>query len=293
MLPTAFDFNTSTARSPVPQTPGGAQHAYSVYRGATYSTSEPAYHQFSELTVHDLTVNSRDGKFNISTGDFFIGSSLPSQAVKQVRTAANRTDVRFDTTYDFSAPVVLNTGIGGLFAFGPDSTGQWSMPAGRTSGSFFWKCKKVSLDEKRSQTWFDRQWNVGPPPSTLNWTWFQLHINNGKGAQNEIQSIWIYDSDEVGHRQWSTAQPQAGVNVVQAVKSFEPFGQAWTSPHSNSTYKQAWNVVLQDGTSLTIESAHDDQELHTSAFSTYAGFVTVTGSDASGDPFAGYGLVEI
>ncbi|KAL4738333.1 hypothetical protein BDV11DRAFT_171060 [Aspergillus similis] len=214
----------------------------------TQSTAVP-----STASTNRPTVKGREGKFSIIiTGEFFIGSSLPGQAVKRLRTVTNRTDAWFDITCGLSAPVVLNTGIGVLFAFGPDSTRQWSMPTGRTSGLFFWQSKNATLDETRSQTWFDRQWNVGPHP--------QLDL-----------SIRISDSDEVGHRQWSTAQMQAGVNVVQA----------------------AWYVVLQDGTSLTIESAHEDQEFYTGAFSTYTGFVTVTGPHASSDSLAGYGLIKV
>ncbi|KAL4767910.1 hypothetical protein BDW60DRAFT_198931 [Aspergillus nidulans var. acristatus] len=69
-----------------------------------YSTNEPAYHQCSELTVQDLTVNSLDGKFSITTDDFIIGSYLHGQAVMDLRSTTNGTDVRSDTTYGLSAP---------------------------------------------------------------------------------------------------------------------------------------------------------------------------------------------
>ncbi|KAL4972285.1 hypothetical protein BDW66DRAFT_154848 [Aspergillus desertorum] len=240
-----------------------ATDAYGLYRGAIYDITKPACTRFSEMTTQNLAANSQD-------------------------------DLQFDLTFDLTAPVVFNTGLGGLFQFGPDQTGEWSMAAGRTSGSLVFNGKKVAVNEERSQTWYDRQWNVGPAPTSLTWTWFQLHINNGKSDRSELVSVWMYDSDVKGHRQWATTQPEAGINVVQPVPTVEAFGLCWTSPHTNATYDQAWKIVLQDSTTLTVQATYEDQELWAArGFATYEGFVTVTGTNADGECVTGFGLVEI
>lgn len=268
--------------------------AYAVYRGSIYDITEPAFWQFTEAST-DTTLldNSQNGEFNVDTGDFFFGSTLPGNAVKQVRTAATRPDIEYNVTFDFSAPVIFNAGLGGLFQFGIDQTGEWSMPAGTTQGHLVRDNKTITFDTDRSYTWYDRQWNVGPPAS-FTWTWFQLHLNQKNDAADRQRfSIWRYDSEDVGSRQWATSQSQDGISIVQPLKSFQSLGEEWTSPHTNNTYYQKWRLVLHDGTELIITGTLRDQELQSSQFSTYEAFVTASGTSASGEALEGYGLVEI
>jgi hypothetical protein len=270
-----------------------ATGAYSIYRGSIYDITEPDFVQFTTTTTDSgLLDNSQNGGFNITTNDFFFGSSLPGNATEQLRTASTNSDVQFDITFDLSAPVIFNTGNGGLFQFGIDQTGEWSMPAGSTTGSLVHKGKTISIDTDHSFTWYDRQWNIGAPAS-LNWTWFQLHVSSHHLESPRLLSIWSYDSNDVGHRQWATTQSTPGVSNVMPVKTYEPFGPNWVSPNSNNTYSQSWEIVLQDNTRLTVKSTHEDQELRSDTFVTYEGFVTVTGVGPDGEPVSGYGLVEI
>ncbi|KAE8130891.1 hypothetical protein BDV38DRAFT_265938 [Aspergillus pseudotamarii] len=313
-LPLPYDFNTSNSEMVDSSNSwwissyltGSDNHQYMVlshvlasdklkfYRGGIYDITEPAYTQFSKMTTQNLTANSQDGKFDIRTGDFFFGSALANSTITKLRTVSNRTDLHFDLTFELTAPILFNTGLGGLFQFGPDQTGEWSMPAGKTSGWLVFNGKKVAVNEKRSQTWYDRQWNVGPGPASLSWTWFQLHIKEESSDENELVSVWMYDSDVKGHRQWATTQSKDGISVVQPVRTVEPFGESWTSPHSNVTYHQAWTMVLQDETTLTITTTYNDQKLWAAGgFATYEGFITVNGTNANGNCVTGFGLVEI
>lgn len=271
-----------------------ATHAYSIYRGSIYDITEPAFWQFTEASTDpNLLNNSQNGGLNVTTSDYFFGSTLPGNATKQLRTAVTRSDVQFDVTFNLSAPILFNTGIGGLFQFGIDQTGEWAMPAGITMGSLVRDNKTITFDTDRSYTWYDRQWNVGEA-SSFTWTWFQLHLKqNNQPADSQKFSIWRYDSDDVGSRQWVTAQTQDGVTSVQPLKTFEALGETWISPHTNSTYAQKWRVVFHDNTELIITSTLEDQELHSTSFATYEGFVTASGTTPSGDALEGYGLVEI
>lgn len=270
-----------------------ATPTFSVYRGSIYDITEPEFYQFTETSVNtSLLDNNQGGAFNVSTADYYFGSTCPGNATKQLRTASTRSDVQYDITFDLSAPVIFNLGIGGYFQFGQDQTAEWSMPAGRTSGTLVRNGTTITIDPEQSLTWYDRQWNFGAATS-FNWTWFELHLNDSSHKQPKKMSVWAYDDKVVGHRQWATIQPEAGINTVLPIVTFQPFGNPWTSPHTNNTYYQNWNVVLQDGTNLTIHSASNDQELYSSSFASYEGFITVSGTGPSGDMITGYGLVEI
>ncbi|KAJ5614505.1 hypothetical protein N7528_008159 [Penicillium herquei] len=272
----------------------GISSSYSIYRGSIFDIEENEFTQFSALTEESgLYDYSRDGEFNVSTSDFYFGSTVAGNATKQLRTASTNSAVQYDIKFDLAAPIILNTGNGGYFQLGDYQTAEWSMPAGRTYGTLVKSGVEITIDPTKSLTWYDRQWNFNSA-GTMNWTWFQLHLDSPTAQSKEKLSIWVYDSENFGHRQWATTQKDAGINKVVPVKSFEPFGHTWTSPSSNQTYAQSWNLVLQDDTHLTVKSIYDDQELNLdNEFVTYEGFVTVSGRSASGEAITGYGLVEM
>ncbi len=273
-----------------------ATPAYSIYRGSIYDITEAAFWQFTETSTDStLLDNSQNGALNVTIGDYFFGSTLSGNATKQLRTSVTRSDIQFDVTFNLSAPILFNTGIGGLFQFGPDQTGEWAMPAGITTGSLIRDNKTITFDTDRSYTWYDRQWNVGKAPtSSFTWTWFQLHLKqNNQPADSQKFSIWRYDSGDVGSRQWVTSQTQDGVCSVQPLKTFEALGDTWTSPHTNHTYAQKWHLVFHDNTELIISGTLEDQELQSTTFATYEGFVTASGTTPCGEALEGYGLVEI
>ncbi|KAJ5711771.1 hypothetical protein N7488_005927 [Penicillium malachiteum] len=223
-----------------------------------FDIEEKEFSQFSFLTEESgLYDYSQDGEFNVSISDFYFCSTNAENATKQPRAASANPDVQYNITFDFSASIIFNTGNGGYFQLGDYQTAEWSMPAGRTHGTL-------------------------------------LHLDSPAAQSKEKLSIWVYDSEDAGHRQWAKTQQEAEINKVVPVKSFEPFGQTWTSPSSNQTYAQSWNLVLRDNTHLTVKSIYDDQELNLdNEFVTYEGFVTVSGRSASGEGITGYGLVEM
>ncbi|KAL4931460.1 uncharacterized protein BDV17DRAFT_288999 [Aspergillus undulatus] len=111
-------------------------------------------------------------------------------------------------------------------------------------------------------------------------------------ANNSITKLRTADAK--GHRRWATTQSDAGINNVQPVSTVDASDESWTSPHTNATYDQAWTIVLQDSTTLTVQTTDEDQELWAaSGFATYEGFATVTGINADGECVTGFGLVEI
>lgn len=228
-------------------------------------------------------------------------------------TWSNHESLVFNLSFELSAPVLLNGGIG-TFQWGeslilllllffycalfpdyeaeiPSVVNEWSMPAGRTSGSIQVDGKTVAVDSSKSLTWYDRQWQVG---GASNWTWFELHLGDAHNFSTKM-SVWFYPSGFGTVKGFATIkdlrQPSYS-RVVPATLALGP--RTWTSPF-NSTYALDWVVTLGDGTSLNISTTRDDQELSDAAglFRTYEGYVEVTGISSSSHDFAGFGLVEI
>ena len=85
----------------------------------------------------------------------------------------------------------------------------------------------------------------------------------------------------------STAPLQVRINVVQAVSYLNPCARLGL--HRTRTARTSRPGTLF--TSLTIESVHEDYELHTSALWAYTGFGNVTGSHVSGDAVTACRLV--
>lgn len=267
------------------------------YRGSIYDITEKVYVQFGNYS-NDASIfaNSYDGALNVSIGDsFYFGSPLPGNATKQLRTISTVQDCQYDITFALSAPLLLNTGIGGYYGFGAAQTVEWSMPAGRTTGTLVRNGSTVTIEPDESFTWYDRQWTVASGSFIMpNWTWFELHMNNALNEKTDRVSLWIYDDVSKGRRQWATTNFEGGMNGVTAVHSFHSYGDTWTSSNTNVTYAQNWMVTLADGTELDIRSVYGDQEVgYPTTLVSYEGFVTVTAKSASGESVSGYGLVEV
>ncbi|PVH77925.1 hypothetical protein DL98DRAFT_656476 [Cadophora sp. DSE1049] len=154
-----------------------------MYRASVLDITDNIHFQWTNMSLDpNLFESSQNGEFNITIGDNFnFGSTLPGNATQQLRTMLNvpESGVQYDLTFDITAPKILNTGIGGFFAFGSARTAQWSMPSGRTTGSLTRNGTVIYVDSDKSFTWYDRQWNISPsggagtPPTT--WTWSHIH----------------------------------------------------------------------------------------------------------------------
>ncbi|PYI09460.1 hypothetical protein BO78DRAFT_394928 [Aspergillus sclerotiicarbonarius CBS 121057] len=313
-LPLVYDFNTSNSRVANASNSwwlssflyGSNNHEYMVVshimdlvevtfnRGSIYDITNRSYSQFAKSSTDDSIYKfAANGHFNITVDtDFHFGSTTTGNATQQLRSYSTVEGAEYDLTFDLSAPVIFNAGIGGVFNLGGSHTAEWSMPGGRTTGHLTQDGVTITVDSKRSLTWYDRQWNVGEGAASANWTWFELHLQTPAQQERKI-SAWVYDSEATGRRQWATVQSEGG-SAIEMIEHYETFGHEWYSNHSNYTYPLNWKVGLQDGTELTIRSVYEDQEIgYPTSLLTYEGFVTVSGTDATGEPISGYGLVEM
>ncbi|RSL37925.1 hypothetical protein CEP53_015356 [Fusarium sp. AF-6] len=262
-------------------TPGRA-----MYRGSVLDiTNTSKYSQF-EFFVDDYDVFGENGDFNATFSDYGFISAGPGA----LRTWSNISGAEFDLNIELSSPIILNGGIG---VFQVSSTlHQWSLPAGKTTGSLSIDGSKVSINSKSSLTWYDRQWNGGPP----DWTWFELHLDTGKPKADLVPvSVWIWEDPASGFKGIASIREEPGVQKVVPVKSLETTGRSWTSEATGAEYALGWVLELTDGTKLSISSQRDDQELAAKGgeFPAYAGYILAEGRLGRDQSVHGYGVVEI
>lgn len=255
-----------------------------MYRAAVVDvTGASQFNQFERLV--DLSSPwSADGYFDITLPEYGFGlTGLYNDS--QMRTYSTVPNVEFDLTFNLSAPLLFNGGVG-TWQAGNETVNQWSIPAGETTGWLKFNGNKLEVDTKRSITWYDRQWGGGPPF----WTWFELHLETGRpGDDLTAVSVWYWDTVEAGKGAIATARDAQGVQKVVPVISLIPSNRTYTSPSSNATYNLDWQLLLADGTDLSISCIKEDQELFAvgGMYPTYEGYISVNGT------YDGYGVVEI
>jgi hypothetical protein len=263
-------------------------------RASLLDITEPALYLQAVRVTNASEVSSATNVFNISYADWSFGSPTVGDNISTLRGWSNLPSVRFDITFETSAPPLLNGGVGS-FEWGNGTIFEWSMPAGRTSGEIVVHNNSVAIDSARSITWYDRQWGGIAP---TNWTWFALYLNEDDGDKDSgatVLSMWIWDDQQSGHRQFATIRRQPGVHEVVPVTDFTPSTTRFY--YSNATgilYPLEWSLSLLDGTQLSISSIRPDQEIvgPNRPSSAYEGFVTVK-SPVEGSKVKGYGMVEM
>jgi hypothetical protein len=160
------------------------------------------------------------------------------------------------------------------------------MPTGTTTGSLTVDGAVITIDSKKSFTWYDRQFQSS---GASEWTWFALHTTSAITKARKTYSIWFSPDGHGGTKGFATVRDKKGVQSVVAAK-LTTRGSPWPSPASGIEYATEWNVSLADDTSLNIKVLRKDQEMvdPQATQSTYEGFVNVSGIGVSG-----YGVVEI
>lgn len=264
----------------------GAVGPGSIYRASVTDITDPSYYYtFSKLS-DSSDVYSATEVFNASFGDWGMGSTSSKDPISRMRTFSTVENVQFDITFETSSPVLLNGGLG-VFQCGSGLGHEWSMPAGKTTGSLTIGGKKLSIVSDKSLTWYDRQWGTAPN----SWTWFELHLDNGVKM-----SVWNWDkSDSYAASAFATVRQPHGVQAVVPVVSLQKSKKTWTSSVSGFSYPVSYILTLEDGTKLKIANIRGDAELVApdGAQTTYEGFITVNGIYKGSKKVRGFGLVEV
>lgn len=222
---------------------------------------------------------SDSGIFNFTLSHYSFGATSETDGLSQMRAWTNYNGVQFDLTFETSSPVLLNGGTGGFECL--NGTGwEWSMPAGKTTGSLTLDGTTVTVDSAHSKTWYDREWGNVPQ----SWYWFEVHIEPLVAYPNgAVLSIWNWKDNVSGNKNFATVRDGTGTQSVVPVKSFTPNkDSAWTSNVTGGIFVQEFELSLTDGTCLSITSIRNDQEMYDvtepAAGTGFEGYMTVTGS---------------
>ncbi|KAJ5208689.1 hypothetical protein N7449_003068 [Penicillium cf. viridicatum] len=264
-------------------------------RGGILSLDEPlgSYPRFYQTSfVAAVAKNNHTNieplNLTLSSGAFGLESVGPAtDPSSPLRFFSRVPEAKFDVVFDMSAPVILNAGLGSWLWAGAIQN-QWSMPAGRTRGSFVVNDSVLTIDPDQSFTWYDRQWGATQVPT---FTWFGLHLAPPDESTGKIYfSIWNWVDPVDGNKSFATVQSQSGISSVVPVVEFSASEEnVFHSQATNSTYPLEYDISLLDGTHLHISSVRPDQEYvitnTTSGF--YSGVMEVTGS------YTGYGVADI
>lgn len=252
-------------------------------------TNTSRYTQY-EFVSNDTDIFAEDGNLDASLPSYGFESLPTGDDFSAMRTWSSVSGAEFDLSFELSAPVLLNGGLG-FFQPADAVTYEWSMPAGKTMGWLSLDGLNVTVDTRNSLTWYDRQWG-GEVPF---WTWFELHVN-GRGCEDTATpiSVWTYDTLS-GPAGLATIREANGVQNVVPVVSIRPSDRAYVSEDTGMTYPLDWTLKLADETTFYISSPRDDQEMHLpeGIYAAYEGYVVVTGNYQNGKEFEGYGVVEM
>lgn len=247
---------------------------------------------WNQFSYHNVSLIKR----NVTTLDLDFGSfgfeSLAAD-LSVLRTWTSTTQYAFDISWRATSPVIYNMGAG-VFKFFGGASVEWGLPACETTGSIILNGTAHTIDPSKSFTWYDRQYGetLGSgstsPFVAGNWTWFELHFSHSTRA-----SIWAVD---IGSQKFRFATIRKGDGSHTVIPFTLESGEegAWTSPLSNYTYPQNWELSFSNGDRLKVKSVRKNQELYSSVVrsdSAYEGFVTASGRLLGED--ASFGLVEM
>ncbi|KAF0331875.1 kievitone hydratase [Colletotrichum asianum] len=243
-----------------------------IYRASVLDIADPAHYAQYQVITSPVPPFSPSGVFNASFPDYGFGSTSTADGISELRTWSARPEdgVEFDLTFEISAPILLNGGLG-FFESRNNTIYEWGMPAGLTRGWIAWG---------------------GAPPG---WSWFELHLENPDRDSYDLpMSVWVWE--EAGAATGlATIRDGRDVQKVVPVTSLVPSNRTYTSPSSGAVYPLDWTLELGDATRLSISSVRADQEMVAEGglLPTYEGYVTVCGVYQGDQTVEGYGLVEL
>lgn len=145
----------------------------------------------------------------------------------------------------------------------------------------------------RGTGWFDHQWGDLTQAINSGWDWFAIQLDDNREIMLANVNVSAEEDVMVGN---SYADDDCQVSELNTDEiEITPLGE-WTSPHTQCTYPQKWNIRVGD-LNLTVTPVIADQELSTdNAFlpaklRAYWEGVAIVSGDATGRAYvelAGY-----
>ena len=145
-------------------------------------------------------------------------------------------------------------------------------------------------------SWMDHEFGTSfLEAGQVGWDWFSIQLEDGRDLM--IFQMRRADGSIDPRSSGTLVEPSGDVTPISYADGFrlEP-GRAWTSRRSGARYPVGWRVrVPSAGLDVTVDTALDDQELHTeqsSGISYWEGAIDVGGT-ARGRAVRGRGYLEM
>ncbi|PYH87709.1 hypothetical protein BO71DRAFT_340431, partial [Aspergillus ellipticus CBS 707.79] len=272
-------------------------------RSSILDITDPRYYQQSlfDFRARNTSTNATfpNNQMDTAVGPNFGIRALTPDSITQLQTYSSLANYTYNLTLAATSQVLYNGGLG-YWAYGlhGEPTGEWSMPAMRTTGTITVRGQELAVLPDQSFTWYDRQWtntntNTNTTAAPRNGTWFQLHVpgTDIKG------SIWALDYSDSRQVRMATFRSANGDHRLLS------FGydystrseDVWHSFVNNRTYPLAYTMDFGQHGRVTARSYRDDQltyNVSAGLRAAYEGFATFNVS-MFGVEATGYGLVEI
>lgn len=231
-------------------------------------------------TLEPFNLTMPGGQFGMANHRGPRGEPFPS-----MRIFSHLPETKFDIDVDMQGPAILNAGLGS-WLWGGGIQHQVSLPAARPHGTIVVNNTTLSIDSRKSFTWYDRQWG---PTSANNFTWLGLYLTASDNSQSYM-SVWNWVDTVNGDKSFATIQTDVGVNTVVPLAGFQVSdADVFQSKASCTRYPLEYKITLIDGSHLVVKSVRPDQEYVLEGTKTgfYSGYVQVSGN------YTGYGAIDI
>ncbi|KAF4502378.1 short-chain dehydrogenase [Fusarium agapanthi] len=242
-----------------------------VYRASVLDLTNPTiFHKYDRIAPENTTFWTGDGDFRANFEDYGM-ESIDKNPLCGLHTYSSAENVEFDFDFFFTSPILLNAALGS-YQVGGGLGWEWSVPRGRTEGSFNADGEKVDIVPEKSFAWYDRQF--GSLQDSFDW--ITLHFEESDWL--DISLISVNGRDSV-------------VPINLTVSSTN----VWISPDTGLEYPQAWTIQWED-TELLVTSPRPDQVIEadddTGFPSQFSGYVNVVARKAGCTPVRGFGAVD-
>ncbi|KAJ4051512.1 hypothetical protein NW761_014147 [Fusarium oxysporum] len=262
-----------------------------VYRASVLDLTDPTiFHKYDRIAPENTTFWTSDGDFRANFEDYGM-ETIDKNPLHGLRTYSSVENVEFDFDFYFTSPILLNAALGS-YQVGGGLGWEWSVPKGRTEGSFKVNGKKVDIVPEKSFAWYDRQF--GSLQDSFDW--IMLHFEESEWLDISIMCAWKWEDHVDGPKMFATVRSSLnGRDSVVPIKLTASTTNVWISPATGLEYPQEWTIQWED-MELLVTSPRPDQVIEadedTGFPSQFSGYVNVLATKAGCIPVRGFGAVD-
>jgi predicted secreted hydrolase len=262
-----------------------------VYRASVLDLTDPTiFHKYDRIAPENTTFWTSDCDFRANFEDYGM-ETIDKNPLHGLRTYSSVENVEFDFDFYFTSPILLNAALGS-YQVGGGLGWEWSVPRGRTEGSFRVNGKKVDIVPEKSFAWYDRQF--GSLQDSFDW--IMLHFEESEWLDISIMCAWKWEDRVDGPKMFATVRSSLnGRDSVVPINLTASTTNVWISPDTGLEYPQEWTIQWED-MELLVTSPRPDQVIEadedTGFPSQFSGYVNVLATKAGCIPVRGFGAVD-